>query len=79
VQAIARHKASLILTAHSHLYAHDPAAFGGRSVILGLGGAPATEPPGFATVLQNGDGSLTFVRRDANGNPIDRPWSVGPQ
>src|SRR5216684_2735773 len=79
VQTIARHKYSLILTAHSHLYAHDPAAFGGRSAILGLGGAPATTPPGFGTVLQNRDGSLTFVRRDANGNPIDVPWTVVAQ
>jgi len=79
VQAISRHKHSLILTAHSHLYARDAAAFGGRSVIVGLGGAPSTVPPGFATVLQDRDGSLTFVRRDANGNPIDVPWTVAPQ
>jgi len=79
VQTIARHEYSLILTAHSHLYARDPTAFGGRSAIVGLGGAPATAPPGFGTVLQNRDGSLTFVRRDANGNPIDVPWTVAPQ
>jgi hypothetical protein len=79
VQTIARHKYSLILTAHSHLYAHDPQAFGGRSAIVGLGGAPASTPPGFGTVLQNLDGSLTFVRRDANGNPVDVPWTVPPQ
>ena len=79
VQAIARHKYSLVLTAHSHLYAHEPAQFDGRSVIVGLGGAPGTAQPGFATILQNTDGSLTFVRRDANGNPIDVPWTVGRQ
>src|SRR6266481_2641971 len=79
VQAIARHKYSLILTAHSHLYAHDAVAFGGRSAIVGLGGASAAVPPGFATLLQNPDGSLTFVRRDATGNPIDVPWTVAPQ
>ena len=79
VQTIARHKYSLILTAHSHLYAHDPDAFGGRSAIVGLGGAPSSTAPGFGTVLQNRDGSLTFVRRDANGNPIDVPWTVAPQ
>jgi len=79
VQTIARHRYSLILTAHSHLYAHDTASFGGRSVIVGLGGAPASSPPGFGTVLQNADGSLTFVRRDANGNPVDVPWTVAPQ
>jgi hypothetical protein len=79
VQTIARHRYSLILTAHSHTYAHDPEAFGGRSAVVGLGGAPSSTPPGFATVLQNRDGSLTFVRRDANGNPIDVPWTVPPQ
>jgi hypothetical protein len=30
-------------------------------------------------VLQNENGTLTFVRRDANGNPLDVPWSVAPQ
>jgi hypothetical protein len=79
VAAIARHKYSLILTAHSHLYAHDTINFGGRSAIVGLGGVPTGPLPGFATVLQNEDGTLTFVRRDANGNPLDVPWSVPPQ
>jgi hypothetical protein len=79
VQAIARHQYSLVLTAHSHLYAHEPGAFDGRSVVVGLGGAPTAAQTGFGTVLQNPDGSLTFVRRDANGNPIDVPWTVGRQ
>jgi len=79
VAAIARHKYSLILTAHSHLYAHDPQNFGGRSAVVGVGGVPTSSLPGFATVLQNEDGSLTFVRRDANGNPLDVPWTVSPQ
>jgi len=79
VQTIARHKYSLILTAHSHVYAHDTEAFGGRSAVVGLGGAPSTAPPGFGTVLQNRDGTLTFVRRDANGNPMEAPWTVSPQ
>jgi hypothetical protein len=79
VQAIARHKYSLLLTAHSHLYAHDTVNFGGRSAIVGIGGVPSSALPGFATVLQNQDGSLTFVRRDANGNPLDVPWSVAAQ
>jgi hypothetical protein len=79
VQTISRHKYSLILTAHSHLYAHDATNFGGRSVIVGIGGVPSSSLPGFATVLQNEDGSLTFVRRDVNGNPLDIPWSVPPQ
>jgi hypothetical protein len=30
-------------------------------------------------VLQNASGTLTFLRRDANGNPIGAPWSVSPQ
>ncbi|HWE24680.1 MAG TPA: metallophosphoesterase [Myxococcales bacterium] len=79
VATIARHKYSLILTAHSHLYAHDTVDFGGRSVVLGVGGVPTGSLPGFATVLQNPDRSLTFVRRDANGNPLDVPWTVPPQ
>ena len=79
VAAIGRHKYTLLLTAHSHLYAHDTSSFGGRSVIMGLGGAPTSMPPGFGTVLQNTDGSLTFIRRDANGNPIDSAWTVRPQ
>ena len=79
VSIIAAHNYSLILTAHSHTYARDPARFGGRSVIVGLGGAPSNVQPGFGTVLQERDGSLTFVRRDANGNPLEAPWSVAPQ
>ena len=79
VAAIVRHKYSLILTAHSHLYAHDTVNFGGRSAVVGVGGVPTSSLPGFATVLQNDDGSLTFVRRDANGNPLDVPWTVTPQ
>jgi hypothetical protein len=79
VAAIARHKYSLILTAHSHLYAHDTVNFGGRSAIVGVGGVPTSSLPGFATVLQNENGTLTFVRRDANGNPLDVPWTVPPQ
>ena len=79
VQAIARHKYALILTAHSHFYAHDTTNFGGRSVIVGIGGVPSSALPGFATVLQSEDGSLSFLRRDANGNPLDVPWSVPPQ
>jgi hypothetical protein len=79
VSMIAAHKYSLILTAHAHSYVRDPARFGGRSVIVGLGGAPSTAQPGFGTVLQNPDGTLTFVRRDVNGNPLEPPWSVQPQ
>ena len=45
----------------------------------GTATAPANFPPGFATVLQNGDGSLTFTLRDALGNPVGAPWSVKPQ
>ena len=79
VQTVARHKYSLILTAHSHFYAHDTTNFGGRSVIVGIGGVPSSALPGFATVLQNQDGSLTFLRRDANGNPLDVPWTLPAQ
>lgn len=71
------HKVSLILTAHNHDYEHDTASWSGRSAVVGLGGAGSAW--GFATVLQNPDDTLTFVERDANGNPIGMPWSVSPQ
>lgn len=72
-----QHKYTLLLTAHNHDYEHDTASWGGRSAVVGLGGAGGHW--GFGTVLQNTDGSLTFVQRDANGNPIGVPWSVSPQ
>ena len=72
-----QHKYSMVLTAHNHDYEHDPAAWGGRSAVVGLGGAGGLW--GFGTVLQNADGTLTFVQRDANGNPIGAAWSVSPQ
>ena len=78
VAAIERHKYTLLLAAHAHTYSHGT-DHGGRAAIVGLGGAPANLPPGFATVLQNGDGSLTFTLRDALGNPVGAPWSVRPQ
>ncbi|MCA1826281.1 MAG: metallophosphoesterase [Myxococcales bacterium] len=71
------HKESLILTAHNHDYEHDLSTWSARSTVVGLGGAGYDW--GFATVLQNPDGTLTFVQRDANGNPIGAPWSVSPQ
>ena len=79
VQAILRHKYSLLLTAHLHTYRHDPDSLGGRAVIVGVGGGPSDSPPGFATVLQNKDGTLSFVMRDIEGNPVGEPWSVTPQ
>lgn len=71
------HKETLLLTAHNHDYEHDTTTWSGRSTVVGLGGAG--NGWGFATVLQNADDSLTFVERDANGNPIGVPWSVSPQ
>jgi hypothetical protein len=71
------HRLSLILTAHNHDYEHDLSTWGGRSTVVGLGGAGYDW--GFATVLQNPDDTLTFVQRDANGNPVGVPWSVSPQ
>ena len=79
VETILRHKYSLLLTGHLHTYEHDERRLGGRSVILGVGGGPSEKPPGFATVLQNKDGTLTFVMRDLSGNPVGASWSVGPQ
>ena len=74
---IRAHKYSLILTAHNHDYEHDLASWNGRSAVVGLGGAGGLW--GFATILQNADGTLSFVRRDANGNPVGTPWAVTPQ
>ena len=71
------HKETLILTAHNHDYEHDLSSWNGRSTVVGLGGAGYTW--GFATIEQNADDTLTFVQRDANGNPIGAPWSVAPQ
>ena len=71
-----RHRLSLILTAHNHDYEHDPAFWDGRSVVVGLGGAGGRW--GFGTVLQQPDGRLEFVRRDASGNPVGTAWSVAP-
>ncbi|HZX94486.1 MAG TPA: metallophosphoesterase [Myxococcales bacterium] len=77
VSILRRHRYSMILTAHDHDYHRDVATWQGRSVVVGLGGAGGRW--GFGTVLQNPSGSLTFVRRDANGNPIGAPWTVAPQ
>ena len=79
INMIRRHKYSLILTAHLHTYEHDAEALGGRSVIVGVGGGPSHVPPGFATVLQNKDATLSFVMRDIDGNPVGEPWTVPPQ
>jgi hypothetical protein len=77
LDAIRAHRYSMILTAHDHDYEHDTSTWNGRSVVVGLGGAGGRW--GFGTVLQNLDGSLTFVRRDANGNPLGTPWTVPPR
>jgi hypothetical protein len=77
VTILQSHKYSLILTAHNHDYEHDTASWNGRSAVVGLGGAGGAW--GFGTVLQQTDGSLVFVRRDANGNPIGAAWAVSPQ
>ena len=71
------HKYTLVLTAHNHDYEHDTTSWQGRSAVVGLGGAGGSW--GFATVLQNPDGTLSFVQRDANGNPVGQPWHVAPQ
>ena len=77
--AIARHRYSLVLTAHDHSYSHSKSEWNGRTVVVGLGGAPGSAPPGFGTVLQNQDGTLAFVLRDAFGHPTGTPWTVPPQ
>jgi hypothetical protein len=77
VSILRQHKYALILTAHNHDYEHDLATWGGRSTVVGLGGAGGRW--GFGTVLQNPDDTLTFVQRDANGNPLGAAWTVSPQ
>jgi hypothetical protein len=76
LEILRQHRLTLILTAHSHEYAHDAASWDGRSVVVGLGGAGSQW--GFGTVLQRTDGHLEFVRRDASGNPVGTTWSVSP-
>ena len=73
--AIDAHKYSLILTAHTHSYSRG-SDHGGRAPIIGLGGVPSRATPGFATVLQQADGSLQFTVRDSLGNPVGTPWVV---
>ena len=77
LNVLKQHQYALILTAHNHEYQHDAATWQGRSAVVGLGGAGGKW--GFGTVLQGTDGTLVFVQRDANGNPIGAPWAVGPQ
>ncbi len=79
IKAIVGHKFTLLLTAHEHAYAHDPKLYGGRTAIVGIGGGPSSAPPGFGTIMQNTDGSMTFVLRDLTGNPAGTPWTVQPQ
>jgi len=74
LEILKRHKYSLILTAHDHEYRHDLETWQGRSVVVGLGGAGGKW--GFGTVLQGTDGTLVFVQRDANGNPVGTPWQT---
>ena len=76
LDVLKRHHLTLILTAHNHDYAHDLTSWDGRSVVVGLGGAGGKW--GFGTVLQQTDGRLLFVRRDASGNPVGDAWSVAP-
>ena len=73
---LTRHRVTLILSAHHHDYQHDTASWGGRSAVVGLGGAGGRW--GFGTVLQQRDGRLQFVPRDPSGNPAGEPWSVAP-
>jgi hypothetical protein len=76
-----RHKYSLVLTAHTHDYEHPTAAFGGRSVICGLGAAN-TRFAGFCRVQQQSDGSLKFTAYDLFGNvrtDASSTFTVTPQ
>jgi hypothetical protein len=79
--ASGRHKYSLVLTAHTHDYEHPTAAFGGRSVICGLGAAN-TRFAGFCRVQQQSDGSLKFTAYDLFGNvrtDASSTFTVTPQ
>jgi hypothetical protein len=75
------HKYTLVLTAHAHDYDHPTSAYGGRSVICGLGAAN-TSYTGFCRVQQQGDGTLKFTAYDLFGNVRTDPSStfvVAPQ
>lgn len=71
---VARHQITLFIAGHDHKYAHDTTAFGGRSVICGLGGASASDT-GFCRAQQVADGRVAFTRYDIDGNALDT-WSV---
>ncbi len=77
---IRRHKFSLLLTGHNHLYKH-PKTDSARELILGTGGAPLIAGGsfyGYAMIDQQSDGRLQVSIYDLNSNtPVD-VWSVGP-
>ncbi|MGH7284886.1 MAG: metallophosphoesterase family protein [Polyangiaceae bacterium] len=77
---IRRHKFSLFLSGHNHLYNHMTVD-NGRDIILGTGGAPLIAGGaffGYALIDQQTSGRLTVTVYDINSaTPVDT-WSVGP-
>ncbi len=80
IAQIRTHKFALLLTGHTHKYAHSTAD-NGRDVIIGNAGAPLVSAgtfSGYAIVDQKSDGSLTFTMYDVATGAAQDSWSVGP-
>ena len=75
---IRKHKFSLMLAGHSHLYRHETVD-GGRDIVLGTGGAPLSGSfYGYAIIEQLASGKLQVSVYDMSSQaPVD-VWSVGP-
>jgi hypothetical protein len=79
-QMVLSHKFSLFLTGHSHEYRHSTSN-GGRSIVLGIGGAPLLASGsfhGYALVEQQASGQLAVSVYDIATNMMVDSWSVGP-
>ncbi len=78
---IAKHKVTLRLTSHKHLYSRDPDDPSGRSVILGCAGAsldPSQDYYGYGTVKQELDDTLTVTIFDEATDAPQDTFSVTP-
>jgi hypothetical protein len=82
-QIIRAHKYTLFLTGHSHEYRHDTYDDqSGRTVVMGLGGAPpspGTTFYGYGVVEQGDDDHLKVTIYDQQSDMVVDSWSVSPQ